>query len=356
MVCSSTEPRPFYFRTFDPPYMSGEINPGLDTAVPVPGATYPGTVSINNDGIGVPTPIFPKASVKLWAVQPGTAPSSFPTPTESTTDVTGCTGASPGGGTASTTYTAPSWGTNSHYCLIAKVKNGIVGVANDYTNSWDINQKDDGYLRIAQRNVFVVAGGGDSGTPQARKMAFAFAIPNATPHATNARVVMRAIPDKDERWAKLIAEDPQLAPLLKFGKLAPVDNAGIAIGEERGLRGNVIKLQALRLARSLKVDLDEVLKGMPREGELGHVGPLSAEEVQSLVEVPAQPAQALRLSPRETRQGIVMIEAPKGATPGSFFGVDVRHEGASTEKPNDWRLIGGLVVFLRVPHPADSKQ
>jgi hypothetical protein len=366
MPCNPNETLPFYFRAFDPPYMSGEIDPGIPaTDTPIPGTSYPGTVSINNDGhsAGSGPNDPPLAKVALWAVQPGTNPATIGANVEGETAIAACSG-SAAQATAVTSYQAPNFGSSSHYCLIAKVKNrvqgpGIQGAAADYTPAWDLNNTGDPaapYLRIAQRNVFIQPGGGGPGTAKAQRMNFAFVIANPFDRELKTQVVARAIDENDERWIRRIRADTQLAKLLEMGPLLTPRTAGIAIGRERVSRTGTFRLFADRIATSLKLERSEVLKAMPRPGELANVGTLTDDQFAELSVRPPRPEQSIGLQELENRQGIVVIEAEsERAQPGALFGVDIQHELIERDSAMKPRLLGGLVVFLRSPHPDDPK-
>jgi hypothetical protein len=361
MACKTDSPH-YFFRSYDPPYMSGDINPGI-TGIPVAGDNPSAHIKIYNHG---PATGATRATVAMWTLQAGTGSSSPVLTGQTDIAVTACTpGAGggpvvPGSGPADFSYIVPAFGGSSHFCLIAKVQSNFLGDQGRYfTPAWDAADTGDPtmpeYMRIAQRNVFIIPSGGDAGTARP-DLRFAFAIANIESRERNTRLIARTIHPDTSPIVETIHADFELKPLLKRGKLVEPAFGQIAIGKERVIaREKAFGRTIERVASRLNLPREQVQKALPYPGELSQTGPLSVEEYKESMARPARPEQKLVLVPNEVRQGIVEIVGPEKAPPGSLLGVDIRHELVT--RPGDKpRLLGGLIVFLRVAHPDDPKE
>lgn len=343
-------------------YYSTDIDYGIPaTTTPAVGDTFSAKVTVNNDGV------TGSAQVMLCVCPPGTSITTVITHGEApSATVDACDGVNgPGVLPFTIPWTVPSG--YSHFCLAAMVKNAALGGGGydsplasttdptTFTIAFDPNR-----AASAQCNVSLVQGGGRPNPPSPGPPGgggqhrwctdFAFAVGNPLRSNLRTQIVANPVGPRDERIIEALKRQSHIRAALELGRFQPPAHAGLAVGRERILQPT---------PGSVPCREDERATGkkrhLPPPATLGHFGEVTHEIASRLAVTPFRPEQTMNLVVDEVRQGLVHICAPPDARPGDLFAVDIRHELLARPSAEHSRVIGGLAVILRIPHPEDRE-
>ncbi|MDP8999033.1 MAG: hypothetical protein M3O46_02870 [Myxococcota bacterium] len=346
-------------------YYSPDIDTGISTVTPAPGDTFNATVRIHSEGVAG------NGEVALCVCPPGTSITSILNHRLlAVPSIPACDPLNP----TATTSAILSWTVPSgfpHFCLAAMVKDTALG-APDYDSP--IVQPTPGVYQFstpfnpyntgsAQFNVSLVQGGQPAPPPPGPPPPppgggggrwctnFAFAVGNPLREDVRTQIVAYPIRLQDEKIIAALSRQSQIAAALELGRFQSPRHTGLAVGRERVLP---------RPPRGHSWGDDDDSREKREEhgamhSHLGHWGVVTEKQFNRLAVTPVRPEHTMNLVVDEVRQGLVHICAPDDARPGDLFGVDIRHELLRRSSHEQQRILGGLVVILRIPHRDDPK-
>ena len=357
-MCITDNVHPHFFFDHTNPsqlYYSPDIDTGiLALKTPAVGDMFNATIRVHNEGS-----IGGDAEVTLCVCPPGTGITTIlnvspPPPIVSVKGVPPCDPQQLLSTTAILPWTVPNM---SHFCLCAMVRDAVLGPSPDgsYPSVVSGNQLspkfDPNNARSAQCNVQLVQGGGHPKLARLKAESlftdFAFAVVNPLATDIVSQVVAYPIAPHDSRIIDVLSKQSQIASALKLGQFKAGHQGELAVGRER-----ILTPEPPHGIGPRRHD-EASTPGHAPPPLLGHYGPLTPDVYSKLAVTSLRPEQTMNLVANETRQAIVHICAPEGAAPGDLFGVDIRHEILRRTSSQSSRLLGGLVVILRVPHPGD---
>jgi len=351
-MCTNAAAPDFFFDAPGKPYASLDIDPG--TAGPLHmGTHYTTKVTVHNSGMQAAP-----ATVKLWVCPPGTnviAGTAFELNEANTSaDVPACTGTNDGTRSGAQSL-ANSWsvfwdpasipsltaspGNTVHMCLFAQVRydGSLLGTtATAYPTDSDPMTPQN-----AQHNIDVI----DAVYPFKKRFGgerfFGFGIVNPTARELKGQITSYNVKLGDEERYAWLFRNPRFAQLLKGGKLGALTSAGMVLGKER-----------IVVSRTFEEDDGKAPHHHERHRRpcrtLGNTGVLERETFLLLAEGKENKKRPVTLVPGEVRQGMIHLVPPGNAKPGDLFAVDIRHEILASGRTKTPKLMGGLVVILRV--------